>query len=228
MKGTFKMKGVKKTGPLSDSTEMVREGTFKYVNISSIEKNKAKPSLLLHSCCGPCSTAVIERLYPDYDITVFFYNPNITDEKEYIRRKKTQMDFIKRYNDDPTIPCKVGFREGPYDVSAFYRVAATFASEPEGGRRCQQCFALRLEKTAETAKILGFDMFATTLSISPHKDYDAISHIGKRTALMYKVGFLDKDFKKNNGYARSIELSKIYGLYRQDHCGCEYSKKKER
>ncbi|MGI6735765.1 MAG: epoxyqueuosine reductase QueH [Anaerovoracaceae bacterium] len=183
----------------------------------------ARPSLLLHSCCGPCSTAVIERLAPDYDITVFFYNPNITDEEEYRRRRDAQLQFLRCCNEDPAIPWRIGFREGPYDRRRFYAVSRGLEREPEGGRRCQECFRLRLDKTAETASLLGFDLFTTTLTVSPHKDYRVISSIGRRLAAIYGVGFLDLDFKKKNGFQRSVELSRQYGLYRQDYCGCEFA-----
>ncbi len=188
------------------------------------ETGLGKPSLLLHSCCGPCSTSCIERLAPDYDITVFFYNPNITAEEEYKKRKENQIKFIKRYNENPDIPYKVNFMEGDYDSSRFIKLCCPYADEPEGGKRCGICFDMRLEKTAQIAALMNFDTFTTTLTVSPHKDYKVISQIGKRYADIYKVGFLDMDFKKKDGFKRSTQLAKEYELYRQDFCGCEYSR----
>ena len=194
-----------------------------YDLMNGIENKKGKPSLLLHSCCGPCSTAVIERLAPDYEITVFFYNPNITDEEEYEKRKENQKKFIESFNEDPGHDGKVAFMEGPYDRRNFLDICKGMENEPEGGRRCEKCFLMRLEKTAQTANMMNFDTFATTLSISPHKDKDTINYIGKRLASTYNTGFLDEDFKKKAGFQRSVELSKKYGLYRQRYCGCKFS-----
>lgn len=192
-----------------------------------MSKHTEKPSLLLHSCCGPCSTSVVERLSCEFAVTIFFYNPNITDEAEYEKRRKTQKEFIKKYNDNPDNGEKIGFEEGPYDRRNFYAVAHLLEDEPEGGRRCSECFKLRLEKTAQFAQMRGYDLFGTTLTVSPHKDYLRISKIGKTLASLYRVGFLDRDFKKKDGYRRSVELSKTYDLYRQNYCGCEYSHREE-
>jgi predicted adenine nucleotide alpha hydrolase (AANH) superfamily ATPase len=221
-----KMADRKEAGPLSDICERRRADENDITCMNGRETKLGKPSLLLNSCCGPCSTAVIERLAPDYDITVFFYNPNITDEEEYRKRLENQLKFIRKFNDDPAIPYSVKFREGEYEPEKFYEVCEKYAAEPEGGRRCQECFILRLEKTALTASMLNFDMFGTTLTVSPHKSYSAVSSIGRRMAEKYGVGFLDQDFKKKDGFKRSIVLSKKYGLYRQDYCGCEYSKRR--
>lgn len=188
------------------------------------EKKLGKPSLLLHSCCGPCSTACIERMAPDYEITVFFYNPNITDREEYEKRKESQIKFIKEYNEDPAIPYKVDYMEGEHDANAFEELCGKYSEEPEGGKRCWLCFDMRLEKTAQTAAFLNYDTFATTLTVSPHKDQKAIFAIGRRHAATYKVGFLEEDFKKRDGFKRSVELAKKHDLYRQDFCGCEYSR----
>lgn len=189
------------------------------------DKIKSKPNLLLHSCCGPCSTAVVERLVEEYSITIFFYNPNITDEKEYTKRRDSQRYFVEEFNKNPSNPSKIQFKEGPYDKRNFFKVAEAYCEEKEGGRRCQECFKLRLTKTAEVASLLNYDTFGTTLSVSPHKDFMAILTIGNRIGLAYGIGFLDMDFKKKAGFQRSIELSKRYNLYRQDYCGCEYSKR---
>ena len=184
-----------------------------------------KPALLLHSCCGPCSTSVIERLAPDYEITVFFYNPCITDSKEYEKRKANQVKFIENFNLHLGGKHKIHFLEGEYEPDVYYQLTDGCSNEPEGGKRCTICFRMRLAKTAKTAKNLGFCLFATTLTVSPHKNYTLISQLGKEFAQEYSVEFLDIDFKKKAGFQRSIQLSKEYGLYRQNYCGCEYSKR---
>lgn len=184
-----------------------------------------KPPLLLHSCCGPCSTSVIERLAPDYDITVFFYNPCITDGEEYEKRKMNQIAFIEKYNQNLGGTQKIHFMEGIYEPDVYYTRVSGFSNEPEGGARCTICFDMRLEKTAQTAAAKGYGIFATTLTVSPHKNYPLISEIGKKFAVQYGIEFLDIDFKKKAGFHRSIQLSKEYGLYRQNYCGCEYSKR---
>lgn len=198
---------------------------YNYYSESNNEESKIeKPSLLLHSCCGPCSTSVIERLVRAYKITVFFYNPNITDEEEYLKRKEVQLQFIEGYNQSPNKVDTIFFLEGPYNFSRFKEISAGLEKEPEGGKRCTECFRLRLEKTAETAKMWGSDYFATTLTVSPHKNCTLINKIGMDLAIRYGLNYLAEDFKKKAGYQRSIELSKDYGLYRQQFCGCEYSK----
>ena len=184
-----------------------------------------KPALLLHSCCGPCSTAVIERLVDDYDITVYFYNPCITDRDEYERRKESQIRFIEHYNFHLGGTDKVHFIEGDYDPENYFLAVEGHEAEPEGGSRCTLCFNQRLQKTAETAKLGGYPLFTTTLTVSPHKNYPLISAIGKSAALTYDVEFLDLDFKKKAGFQRSIQMSKEYELYRQNYCGCEFSKR---
>ncbi len=193
----------------------------------SKETKVEKPSLLLHSCCGPCSTSVIERLIREYKITVFFYNPNITDEEEYLKRKETQLKFIESYNQTIDKIDVISFLEGPYDRQIFRKLSCGLESEPEGGLRCIECFRFRLEKTAETAKIWGNDIFGTTLTVSPHKNFAIINKIGLDLAMKYGLSYLAEDFKKKAGYQRSIEMSKEYGLYRQQFCGCDYSKKEE-
>ncbi len=183
-----------------------------------------KKHVLLHSCCGPCSTACIERLLPDYKITVFFYNPNITDSEEYEKRKEAQIQFINSFNRRVTDEDKISFMEGEYLPEDFYKVCAGYSNEPEGGLRCTECFRLRMERTAQVAARTGNPIFGTTLTVSPHKNYPLISALGTEIAALYGIEFLDMDFKKKNGFQRSIELSKEYGLYRQNYCGCEYSK----
>ena len=186
-----------------------------------------KPRLLLHSCCGPCSTSVIERLCPSYHVTVFFYNPNITDIEEYNLRKATQIEFLNKYNDSNLFNEKIEFMEGDYDTKSFYEVSRGLEGEPEGGKRCEACFRLRLENTAIKAKTQGFDVFGTTLTVSPYKNFDIITMLGTELALKYGLQYLDIDFKKKAGYQRSIELSKKYNLYRQHYCGCEFSKQED-
>lgn len=184
-----------------------------------------KHTLLLHSCCGPCSTAVIERLADFYDITVFFYNPNITDREEYEKRKASQKAFINEYNKEKDSKDRIKFLEGPYESAVFYKSVEGLEDEPEGEKRCNVCFKLRLEKTAETASICLFNCFGTTLSVSPHKDFQTIYKIGMDLSIRYNLEFLGEDFKKKAGFQRSIEMSKKYNLYRQRYCGCEFSNK---
>ncbi len=182
-----------------------------------------KKHVLLHSCCGPCSTACIERLLPDYRITIFFYNPNVTDAEEYARRKEAQIQFLTAYNERLPEEDRVQFIEGEYLPEDFYQACGALAGEPEGGRRCTECFRLRMDRTAQVARKTGHPLFGTTLTVSPHKNYPLISAIGSELARVYDLEFLDVDFKKKAGFQRSIELSKEYGLYRQNYCGCEYS-----
>lgn len=184
-----------------------------------------KRSLLLHSCCGPCSTSVVERLAEEFDVTVFFYNPCITDQEEYLRRRSAQIKFLEKFNEENIGKARVHYQEGSYRPGTFFELTEGHEADPEGAGRCRICFEQRLEKTAETASLSGYELFGTTLSVSPHKNYNVISQIGCMLALRYGVSFLDRDFKKKNGFARSVELSKKYDLYRQDYCGCKYSKR---
>jgi predicted adenine nucleotide alpha hydrolase (AANH) superfamily ATPase len=183
-----------------------------------------KNRLLLHSCCGPCSTACIERVLPNYKVSIFFYNPCITDKEEYEKRKAAQIKFLNAFNESLPEEDKVEFIEGEYLPEEFFEVAAEYADEPEGGLRCTECFKLRLDRTARAALRMGYDIFGTTLTVSPHKNYNLISAIGCELASMYNLEFLDMDFKKKAGFQRSIAMSKEYGLYRQNYCGCEFSK----
>lgn len=183
-----------------------------------------KPTLLLHSCCGPCCASVIEGLAAVYAVTVFFYNPNITDAGEYEKRLESQKKFIDEYNNRPDRQDVIGFIEGDYEPECFFDEVKGLENEPEGGARCVKCFRMRLEKTAQNALLLGFDCFSTTLSVSPHKSYNAISEIGRDICVRYGAGFLDRDFKKGGAYERGVELAKKYALYRQDYCGCRFSR----
>ena len=177
------------------------------------------PRLLLHSCCAPCSSYVLEYLSEYFSITVFYYNPNIFPAKEYEKRVKEQEALIER------MPAKhrISFLEGPYEQERFYEMAKGLELEPEGGERCFRCYHLRLLEAAQMARAGGFDYFTTTLSISPLKDAGKLNEIGEKLAREYGVAYLNSDFKKRDGYKRSIELSREYGLYRQDYCGCVYS-----
>ena len=191
----------------------------------SLTESLQRPALLLHSCCGPCSTAVIERLADEFEITVFYYNPCITDEEEHLLRRENQKKFLQEFNEERIEKNRIRFLEGAYHPGAFLKLVKGHEQDPEGGERCSLCFAQRLEKTAETAQMTGCDYFGTTLTVSPHKNYRRISEIGQSIALRYGLTFLDRDFKKKDGFKRSIELSRRYGLYRQDYCGCEFSKR---
>lgn len=190
---------------------------------NSPDKKHERLSLLLHSCCGPCSTSVIERLAGEFNITVFFYNPCITDEAEYKRRRESQIKFIEMFNQERMDLPDISFMEGPYEPGEFLELTKGHEEDPEGGARCAICFRQRLEKAAQNATFAGCDLFGTTLTVSPHKNYEIISGIGKELAGKYGLSFLDRDFKKQDGFKRSIELSKKYELYRQNYCGCKYS-----
>lgn len=173
--------------------------------------------LLLHSCCAPCSSACLLRLSKAFEITVLYYNPNIDDPAEYEKRKAEQKRFLSETGLAKFLDCD-------YDEPSFERVVKGLENEPERGKRCYQCYLLRLEETAKRAKQDGFDYFATTLTLSPYKNADWLNEIGFMLEKKYAVKYLPSDFKKQGGYLKSIELSKQYGLYRQDYCGCRFSK----
>ena len=183
---------------------------------NSLPQNK-KEKLLLHSCCGPCSTQVIALLSKDYDITIYYYNPNIDTKEEYLHRLSEQ----KRYCQLVNIPVL----EDGYTPSEYYKEIEGLENEREGGGRCSVCFALRLKKTALKAKALGFDKFGTTLTVSPHKNAEIINALGFLIGEKEGITFLEGNYKKQDGYKKSIELSKKYNLYRQNYCGCEFSKR---
>ena len=187
--------------------------------LENLESGRQVPSLLLHSCCAPCSSYVLEYLSRYFRITVFYYNPNIYPESEYAKRTKEQQKLIQ----DMKFEHPVSFQEGRYERTDFFEIAKGLEDLKEGGARCMKCYALRLEEAARAAKAGGFDYFTTTLSISPMKNAQKLNEIGVRIGNKYGVNYLVSDFKKKNGYKRSIELSKEYGLYRQDYCGCEFS-----
>ena len=179
-----------------------------------------RPRLLLQSCCGPCSSYVLEALTPFFRVTVLYYNPNIQPRAEYDLRLENQRKIIAAL---PT-PSAVDILECDYDGEKYDAAVKGLESEPEGGARCTVCFRLRLEETAKRASELCYDWFCTTLTVSPHKDAERLNQIGRALGERYGVPFLPSDFKKREGYKRSIQLSKEYELYRQDYCGCLYSK----
>lgn len=189
--------------------------------IKNLDKDK-EYKLLLHSCCAPCSSAVLERLSKYFKITILYYNPNIDTSIEFERRVKEQEYLIKNID----LEDKIEIMVIGYNSKEYYDFIEGYEDELEGGKRCELCFELRLEKTAEIAKELDFDFFATTLSISPHKNSKILNEVGEKAASKYGIDYLYSDFKKKEGYKRSIELSKKYDLYRQDYCGCEFSKKR--
>ena len=176
------------------------------------------PTLLLHSCCGPCSSAVLETLSEAFRLTVFYYNPNIYPEEEY-RKRLSEQDRLLREMWRGQVPRL----EAPYDPCTFSAAAAGLEGAPAGGARCERCFRLRLKKTAEAAREHGFPYFTTTLSVSPHKNAQLLNRLGGEIGEAYGVKYLFSDFKKRDGYKRSLELSEQYGLYRQNYCGCEFS-----
>ena len=178
------------------------------------------PALLLHSCCAPCSSYCLETLSEDFAITVFYYNPNITPETEYAKRIRELKRFIREagYEKDVT------FLEGEYRPERFFETVKGMEELPERSIRCYHCYYLRMEEAAKEAAKLNADYFTTTLSISPHKNADWINEIGQELAEKYHVPHLPSDFKKKSGYLRSIALSEQYGLYRQNYCGCIFSK----
>lgn len=182
------------------------------------------PRLLLHSCCAPCSSYVLEYLRRYFEITVFYYNPNISMEAEYRKRVEEQKRLINAYNQLSDSGYPIAVIEGDYEPEVFYAAAKGLEQCPEGGERCFACYALRLGKTAALAKKQAYDYFATTLTISPLKNAAKLNEIGERLAETNQISWLPSDFKKKNGYKRSIELSAEYGLYRQNYCGCVYSK----
>lgn len=191
--------------------------------LEGIEKRGTVPTLLLHSCCAPCSSYVLEYLSQYFEITVFYYNPNIYPESEYRERAREQERLIHEMKTENPIH----FLEGTYDPSVFYAMAKGHEKDLEGGERCFRCYELRLREGAAAARQGGFDYFTTTLSISPLKNAQKLNEIGIRLGEEYGVFYLQSDFKKKNGYKRSTELSAQYGLYRQNYCGCVFSQQGE-
>lgn len=179
----------------------------------------ALPRLLLHSCCAPCSSSVLEQLAEKFSVTVLYYNPNIYPDEEYFFRKEEQQKFIRTF----PFAHPVDFLDCEYEPEQFYEIAKGLEAEPERGARCLKCYRLRLHRLAREAAARGYEYIATTLTLSPLKLTDALNEIGEEEARAAGVKWLPSDFKKRNGYLRSIEITKEYGMYRQDYCGCVYS-----
>ncbi|MBE5735047.1 MAG: epoxyqueuosine reductase QueH [Clostridiales bacterium] len=176
--------------------------------------------LLLHSCCGPCSSGVLEALTREYDVTILFYNPNIFPEEEYYKRLDTQYKIVNALNSEGA---DIKIVEVGYNPAEYNNIVQGLENEPEGGSRCEKCFRLRLEKTCKYAKDNGYNIFTTTMSVSPHKNYILLNEIGRDLSSKFGVEYLEANFKKNDGYLKSIRNSEKYDLYRQKYCGCKYS-----
>jgi predicted adenine nucleotide alpha hydrolase (AANH) superfamily ATPase len=179
-----------------------------------------KPKLLLHTCCAPCVTVPIERLKSDYEITCFFYNPNIHPEEQYLQRLNELKKLGKELNVEIII--------WAYDSDRWFELVKGLENEPERGERCTVCFKMRLQEAAKFASGKNFDSFSTTLTVSPHKNASLINQIGSRIGEQHRIEFLEANFKKKDGYKRSVELTKIYSLYRQNYCGCIFSRREEK
>lgn len=228
--GSGKQEATASTGDLSPGSEkQTGHDCLKPVGAATDHK---KPSLLLHACCGPCSSYCLETLVPYFDITIYYYNPNINPKEEYDRRITELKKFLTRFPD--AIAGDVKLVEAEYIPEEFYeatkvRNETELAREPERGERCRRCYQLRMSKAYEYACRMGFDWFTTTLSISPHKDAEKINTIGFELEAAAKGGtrFLPSDFKKKNGFLRSTQLTEEYGMWRQNYCGCPYSVRKE-
>lgn len=188
--------------------------------IEQVKKEDKIPTLLLHSCCGPCSSYVLEYLSNYFKITIFYYNPNMGTKEEYLKREKEQIRLLN----EMTFKYPVSYLKCEYNPKEYYEKVKGLEHEKEGGLRCHKCYELRLEKTAEIAKMNNFDYFTTTLSVSPYKNAQILNELGKMLEQKYNIKYLYADFKKKEGYKRSIILSKEYQLYRQEYCGCIYSK----
>ena len=204
--------------------------------IQRLDESGIKPRLLLHSCCAPCSSYVMEYLREHFRITVFYYNPNITSKEEYDYRLSEEKRLIEAYNrqvetqdfegmNSTPKAEKIEILECPYDPENYLKAVKGYENCPEGGDRCGICFEMRLRKTAEAAREGGYDCFTTTLTISPLKNDARLNEIGERVGAEYGIAFLPSDFKKKNGFKRSIELSAQFDLYRQNYCGCGFSKR---
>jgi predicted adenine nucleotide alpha hydrolase (AANH) superfamily ATPase len=200
---------------------LVRENYQQWLDheILLLQQEQRVPRLLLHSCCAPCSSYVLEYLSRWFRITVYYFNPNITKEEEYRHRVAEQQRLIRTMQ----FLHPVDFLEGDYRPTDFFAMAKGMEQLPEGGERCFACYRMRLESTAQQAQKGGFDYFTTTLSVSPYKNAQKLNEIGRKLSQQVGVSYLCSDFKKRNGYKRSVELSEKYGLYRQNYCGCVFS-----
>ena len=199
------------------------EKTYAKLCLEELKNITPNKSILLHSCCAPCSSYVITFLAPYFNITILYYNPNIFPKNEYLKRKEEQIRLINSLK----TPNKVDILDCDYDNEIYEKQIKGYENCPERGARCNICFKLRLEKTAELAKKNNYDSFCSTLTVSPYKNAKLINEIGNELAKKYQIKWLYSDFKKNDGYKKSIELSKKYNLYRQNYCGCIYSKKEQ-
>jgi len=190
--------------------------------IKENQKNNLVPTILLHSCCAPCSSHVIDVLSKDFNITILYYNPNIEPYEEYLKRKEEEIRFIKEYKNTN----RLDIIDCDYDNEKYHELVKGLEDCKEGGNRCFKCYRMRLEYTAIKAKALNYDYFGTTLTVSPYKNSQKLNEIGEELEKKYNIKYLYSDFKKNNGYKHSIEMSKEYNLYRQNYCGCIYSQRK--
>lgn len=212
--------------PLMSDEELLKlpKGNYQAKQDAIVAKlGDVRPRLLLHACCAPCSSYCLEALLPHFEVTVFYYNPNITDAEEYGRRVAEIRRFTGAFRDGEGHGALL--EEGAYDTGEFFEAVRGFENILEGGLRCVRCFRLRLARSAEVAAAQGFDFFTTTLTISPLKNASVLNALGEEIGAARGVAFLPSDFKKKDGYKRSTELSERYGLYRQDYCGCVYSKR---
>jgi len=190
--------------------------------IEENKKNNVVPTILLHSCCAPCSSHVIDVLSKHFNITILYYNPNIEPYEEYLKRKEEEIRFIKEYNNTN----RLDIIDCDYDNEKYHELVKGLEDCKEGGNRCFKCYRMRLEYTTIKAKELNYDYFGTTLTVSPYKNSQKLNEIGEELENKYNIKYLYSDFKKNNGYKHSIEMSKEYNLYRQNYCGCIYSQRK--
>ena len=190
--------------------------------IKENQKNNLVPTILLHSCCAPCSSHVIDVLSKDFNITILYYNPNIEPYEEYLKRKEEEIRYIQEYNNTN----RLDIIDCDYDNEKYHELVKGLEDCKEGGNRCFKCYRMRLEYTAIKAKELNYDYFGTTLTVSPYKNSQKLNEIGEELEKKYNIKYLYSDFKKNNGYKHSIEMSKEYNLYRQNYCGCIYSQRK--
>ena len=203
--------------------EKINYGKILEKTLKELRESGKRPSLLLHACCAPCSSYVLEYLYPYFDITLLYYNPNISPESEYVTRSAELVRLVDAFKKD-TPSALINVVAVDYNPAPFSEVSKGREALAEGGARCIDCYHMRLEYAAKYGKEHGFDYFCTTLSISPHKNASALNSIGAELSEEYGIPYLFSDFKKNGGYLRSCELSKKYGLYRQNYCGCVFSK----
>ncbi len=215
----FKILFKKGMNDMKQNYQIILENTLKEIEKKQLPYEK-KPTLFLHSCCAPCSTYVLEYLSKFFEITIFFYNPNISSEEEFNRRILEQERLISLMQSEG----EIHLQKPPHNPKDFSAKTKGLENEAEGGLRCRECFSLRLEETAKFAQKSNADFFTTTLSISPHKNAQLLNELGSHYAKIHKIPYLHSDFKKKGGFARSTELSNQYHLYRQDYCGCIFSK----